>query len=169
MPLYLAGLWLAVNIAPGMSSDPEAKYSRSVEPNPASMTSAPCERAPSAKARASPGEVSRMSCAVTTDVAPTTRTKAAPKSRASDSLSSSGTTPRMSYALTIAAKFRRGRSGTRPTLTSVSSDLLLGGAGDDVRELQLFAFVAPAAVLTVVAGREADRRSVGQRHREHRE
>src|SRR3954451_24491838 len=60
-------------------------------------------------------------------------------------------------------------SGTRPTLTSVSSDLLLGGAGDDVRELQLFAFVAPAAVLTVVAGREADRRAIGQRHREHRE
>ena len=25
MPLYFAGLWLAVNIAPGMSSEPAAK------------------------------------------------------------------------------------------------------------------------------------------------
>ena len=34
MPLYCAGLWLAVNIAPGRSSEPAAKYSRSVEPEP---------------------------------------------------------------------------------------------------------------------------------------
>src|SRR3954454_16682794 len=80
-------------------------------------------------------------------------------SRASDSFSSSGTAPRMAEALTIVE-----RSGTSPTLTS---DLLLGGAGDDVRELQLFAFVAPAAVLAVVARGETDRRAIGQRHREH--
>ena len=50
MPLYWAGLCEAVNIAPAASSDPAAKYSRSVEPSPRSTTSMPCERTPSANA-----------------------------------------------------------------------------------------------------------------------
>ena len=43
MPLYCAGLCDAVNMAPGASSDPAAKYSRSVEPSPRSTTSRPCD------------------------------------------------------------------------------------------------------------------------------
>ena len=61
IPLYLAGLWLAVNIAPGSWSRPEAKYSRSVEARPMSITSAPALVTPSAKAAASPGLDGRMS------------------------------------------------------------------------------------------------------------
>ena len=34
MPLYCAGLCDAVNIAPGASRDPAAKYNRSVDPRP---------------------------------------------------------------------------------------------------------------------------------------
>src|SRR3954451_21679477 len=86
MPLYWAGLWLAVNIAPGTSSDPAAKYSRSVEPSPASITSTPRLITPSAKARDSGTDDSRMSCAVTTVRAPlsavTNSAKAAPSPRA---------------------------------------------------------------------------------------
>jgi hypothetical protein len=36
MPLYSAGLWLAVNIAPGASRWPLAKYSPSVDARPMS-------------------------------------------------------------------------------------------------------------------------------------
>ncbi len=61
MPLYCAGLWLAVNIAPGRPSDPEAKYSWSVDARPIIVTSAPAAAAPSANARAMPGEDGRMS------------------------------------------------------------------------------------------------------------
>ena len=61
MPVYFAGLWLAVNMAPGRSSRPEAKYSRSVEARPMSITSAPVLVTPSANAAASPGLDGRMS------------------------------------------------------------------------------------------------------------
>ena len=61
MPLYVAGLCEAVNIAPGRSSWPEAKYSRSVEPRPAITTSSPAVVTPSANAPASSGDDSRMS------------------------------------------------------------------------------------------------------------
>ena len=61
MPLYWAGLWLAVNIAPGRSSRPLAKYSWSVEHSPITVTSAPRAAAPRAKARDSAGEEGRMS------------------------------------------------------------------------------------------------------------
>ena len=46
MPLYCAGLCDAVNIAPGASSDPAAKYNRSVDPRPRSTRSRPCARDP---------------------------------------------------------------------------------------------------------------------------
>ena len=42
-----------------------------------------------------------MSCTVTTWEAPVSRTNAAPTASATSSSSSSGTTPRMSYALKI--------------------------------------------------------------------
>ena len=100
MPLYCAGLWLAVNIAPGTSSEPAAKYSRSVDPSPASTTSTPRLITPSAKARESGIEESRMSCAVTTAVAPlsptTNSANAAPIARLIFSSHWSGTTPRTS-------------------------------------------------------------------------
>src|SRR5690242_9285906 len=76
----------------------------SVEPRPASTTSAPWEVAPRANAAASGPDDSRMSCAVTTASAPVTRTNAAPAASATASSSSSGTTPRMSYALKILAR-----------------------------------------------------------------
>jgi hypothetical protein len=80
-------LWLAVNIAPGRCSAPLAKYSPSVEHRPISVTSAPRPAAPSAKARARPGELGRMSCPVTIASAPVVSTKAAPNSRARSSSS----------------------------------------------------------------------------------
>ena len=61
MPLYCAGLWLAVNIAAGASSDPAAKYTRSVEASPTSTTSAPASVAPSMKAFTSGTDDGRMS------------------------------------------------------------------------------------------------------------
>ena len=65
MPLYWAGLCDAVNIAPGQSRCPEAKYKKSVEPMPRSTTSVPQARAPSAKAAASSVPDGRMSRATT--------------------------------------------------------------------------------------------------------
>ena len=41
IPLYFAGLWLAVNIIPGKFNFPEAKYNMSVEDNPIRITSMP--------------------------------------------------------------------------------------------------------------------------------
>ncbi len=100
MPLYCAGLWLAVNIAPGRSRLPAAKYSMSVDPSPASTTSRPRLSTPSAKARDNGIDESRMSCAVTTAVAPdsacTNSANAAPIARATSSSHWSGTTPRTS-------------------------------------------------------------------------
>src|SRR6266498_4051939 len=59
MPLYWAGLWLAVNIAPGASRCPDAKYTRSVEARPSSTTSTPASVAPSANAALSGSEDGR--------------------------------------------------------------------------------------------------------------
>ena len=53
IPLYWAGLCEAVNMAPGASRLPDAKYSSSVEVSPRSTTSTPAEVTPSAKARVS--------------------------------------------------------------------------------------------------------------------
>src|SRR6516225_11522646 len=75
----------------------------SVEPSPPDTTSAPWEAAPSPKASASGPEEVRMSCTVTTAGAPVSRAKAAPTASATLSSSSSGTVPRMSYALKIFA------------------------------------------------------------------
>src|SRR5450631_2359785 len=73
----------------------------SVEPRPASMTSAPWAVAPRANAATSGGEDVRMSWVITISPAPVSRMKAAPAASATSSLSSPGTTPRMSYALMI--------------------------------------------------------------------
>ncbi len=50
MPLYCAGLCEAVNMAPGASRLPDAKYSSSVDVRPMSSTSAPAMVTPSANA-----------------------------------------------------------------------------------------------------------------------
>ncbi|SLH33695.1 Uncharacterised protein [Mycobacteroides abscessus subsp. abscessus] len=99
MPLYRAGLWLAVNIAPGQPNRPEAKYNSSVEASPMCTTSRPCAVTPSAKAAASSGEDSRMSCPTTTRVAPSpriNRAKEAPTSSTNRASIWSPTTPRTS-------------------------------------------------------------------------
>ena len=104
IPLYPAGLCDAVNIAPGMSRVPDAKYMRSVEASPTSMTSSPCSISPRANPATNPGPEGRMSRAITTLVAPCELTKEAkptPSACAMSALSSSCTVPRMSYALTI--------------------------------------------------------------------
>ena len=68
------------------------------------MTLAPWAVAPRANAPASGPEDVRMSWTITTSPAPVSRMKAAPTASATPSLSSPGTTPRMSYALMIFAK-----------------------------------------------------------------
>src|SRR5258708_6351878 len=73
----------------------------SVEPSPPDTTSAPWAAAPCPNASASSGEDVRMSCTVTTARAPVSRANAAPTASATPSSSSSGTVPRMSYALKI--------------------------------------------------------------------
>ncbi len=73
----------------------------SVEPRPPSITSAPWAAAPRANASASGRDEVRMSCTVTRLAAPVNRAKAAPTDSATCSSSSSGTIPRMSYALKI--------------------------------------------------------------------
>ena len=60
-PLYWAGLCDAVNMAPGASRVPEAKYMRSVEPRPRSTTSRPWDRTPSANASTNDTPDGRMS------------------------------------------------------------------------------------------------------------
>ena len=75
----------------------------SVEPSPADSTSAPWEAAPTPNASASGAEEVRISCTVTIVWAPVIRANAAPTAPATVSSSSSGTIPRMSYALKIFA------------------------------------------------------------------
>ena len=60
MPLYCAGLWLAVNITPAWPSRPD-EVELSVEARPIMITSAPAAVAPAAKAPARSGELGRMS------------------------------------------------------------------------------------------------------------
>src|SRR4051812_37559004 len=167
IPLYFAGLWLAVNIAPGMSSLPAAKYSRSVEPRPAPTTSAPRLVAPSAKAADKATPDSRMSRAVTICFAPVKRAKAAPRARAMSAFSWSGTTPRTSYALTMLE-----RSATRLTLVprtngaASDGDLVLLGLAQNRRDVEVRAGLLPRLGLAGVAGDEVDDRAVRQRHRD---
>ena len=98
MPLYCAGLWLAVNVAPAQSRVPHAKYSSSVEMLPITVTSAPRRVAPSAKASMNSGEEGRMSPPTTTEepVRPRTSTKAAPVARTLSAVMLSPTMPRTS-------------------------------------------------------------------------
>ena len=96
IPLYAAGLCDAVNMAPGASSRPEAKYIMSVEASPRSTTSAPALRAPAEKAAASSTPDSRMSRATMTRGVPAKRAKAQPMARQSRLSSWSGTVPRTS-------------------------------------------------------------------------
>ena len=76
----------------------------SVEARPPASTSAPWAVAPRPNASASGAEEVRMSCMVTIVVAPVTRANAAPTASATPSSSWSGTTPLMSYALTMLAR-----------------------------------------------------------------
>src|SRR3982750_1154330 len=110
----------------------------SVEPSPASTTSPPRLITPSAKARDSGTEDSRMSWAVTIAVAPlspvTNSANAAPIARLTSSSHSSGTTPRTSYALMIDdrsgnAAHPRTRGITHPGWHPVCADPN-GGAGE---------------------------------------
>ena len=103
MPLYSAGLWLAVNIAPGISKRPDAKYKPSVEHSPILITSTPAPVTPSINAETKSGPVGRISWPTTMRPVPPsisrifkTSTKAIPTSRESFGSHCSGTTPRMS-------------------------------------------------------------------------
>ena len=61
MPLYWAGLWLAVNIAAGASRRPDAKYARSVDARPELGDVGAREVTPSANASESGTDDGRMS------------------------------------------------------------------------------------------------------------
>src|ERR1700722_9256529 len=76
----------------------------SVEPRPAASTSAPWLAAPRRNAAASGAEEARMSCTVRIVAAPVSFANAAPTASATPSSSWSGTTPLMSYALTMLAR-----------------------------------------------------------------
>ena len=100
IPLYSAGLWLAVNIAPGNPNFPDAKYSMSVEANPIRMTSIPNEVAPAENASANNGDEGRMSSPIT--IVPGSlsicrnRAKATPVANAKSASISTSTKPRIS-------------------------------------------------------------------------
>ena len=68
-------------MAPGASRCPEAKYKKSVEAIPRSVTAAPSGRAPSAKAAESSTPDGRMSRTTSTRSAPVKRAMAAPMAR----------------------------------------------------------------------------------------
>ena len=108
IPLYSPGLWLAVNIAPGRPSRPEANHSSSVLARPMSTTSAPRLSTPSMKAAAIAGLLTRMSRPTTRVPSAAVRSKvstsAAPIAyapAASHCGSGPSVTPRMSLALKI--------------------------------------------------------------------
>jgi hypothetical protein len=88
--LYRAGLWLAVNIAPGRSSRPEAKYSMSVVASPMCATPVPRDVTPSVNASTSDGDEGRASRPTTIEGAPENSANAAPMRRAASSSNSSG-------------------------------------------------------------------------------
>ena len=95
-PLYRAGLCDAVNMAPGASRCPEAKYKKSVEAMPRSVTSTPSARTPSENARASSTPDSLMSRVTRISGAPAKRAMARPIARHMSASSWSGTVPRTS-------------------------------------------------------------------------
>src|SRR5918996_1449529 len=155
IPLYRAGLWLAVNMAPGSPSRPLAKYSWSVDASPMWTTSAPREVTPSANAADNGSEDGRMSCPTTTAPGPSrTSTNAAPTSRAIPSCSSSGTTPRMSYALTMPARSRTAEPYRRMEPSAL-------GAGQHAQVAPAADLVHPGSVRGLRAGGLAYR--VGER------
>ena len=132
MPLYSAGLWLAVNIAPGSPSFPEAKYNISVDAKPIRITSIPCEVTPAENASARIGEEGRMSSPIT--MVPGSRSickkraNATPVAKVKSASISTSTKPRMSYALKICANscityFLRWNCAK----VSASTNLLLSG------------------------------------------
>ena len=90
-------------MAAGASRLPAAKYTRSLEISPRSTTSAPSEVTPSANAADRAAPDARMSRPIRMRGAPVNRANATPTDRATDASSWSGTMPRMSYALKIAA------------------------------------------------------------------
>ena len=104
IPLYSAGLCEAVNIAPGASSLPAAKYTRSVLANPRSSTLMPREVTPLANEAARDSPVTRMSRATMTIGALTKSANATPSANATSSFISFGVVPRMSYALTMRSR-----------------------------------------------------------------
>ena len=77
----------AVNMAPGASSDPDAKYSSSVDARPMSTTSTPAAVTPSANARDSSVPDARMSRARTILGPPVKAAKATPTDRARSAFS----------------------------------------------------------------------------------
>ena len=98
MPLYWAGLCDAVNMAPGRIECPAAKYKKSVDAMPRSMTSTPSARTPSAKAADNSTPDWRMSRA-TRICRSAKRAMARPMARHMAASNWSGTVPRTSYAL----------------------------------------------------------------------
>ncbi|CAB4810921.1 unannotated protein [freshwater metagenome] len=105
IPLYCAGLWLAVNIAPGIFNFPAAKYNISVDARPIRITSKPREVTPAENASANCGEDGRISWPIT--IVPGSRScimnraNAAPVAKVKSGVNSDPTNPRMSYALKI--------------------------------------------------------------------
>ena len=95
IPLYAAGLCEAVNMAPGASRRPEAKYRMSVEASPRSVTDAPSQRAPSAKAADSSTPERRMSRA--------TRSRSRPGEAGEGAARWPGTASASSWSGTVAA------------------------------------------------------------------
>src|SRR3954451_21878153 len=159
MPLYWAGLWLAVNIAPGTPRCPDAKYSWSVDASPIIVTSAPAAAAPSANARAMPGDDGRMSCPTTTPLAcaSVTATKADPTARARLSSIWSGTVPRTSYALKTAESAAAEVPGMPVTLSAARGRQAAGRSG--VRRAEHPQVSAPTD-LTTGFRRQSERRRV---------
>jgi hypothetical protein len=88
--LYSGGLWLAVNIAPGSDSRPEAKYTMSVVANPISTMPTPVPVTPVANASDIAGEDSLQSRPRTTRSARAHEAKARPILNAADSSNWSG-------------------------------------------------------------------------------
>ena len=83
-------------MAPGASRRPEAKYKKSVEAIPRSVTAAPSARAPSAKAADSSTPEGRMSRTTSRRGRLVNRATAVPMARHRSASSWSGTVPRMS-------------------------------------------------------------------------
>src|SRR5215212_2546066 len=147
---------------PGSASDPDAKYRRSVEARPRSVTSAPEAVAPSASAAASSGEDNRQSRPIRILEAPLHDANAPPMRRAMSTSSSSGTTPRTSYALKM-----RSRSGdTSPHATGpTSASGLLDDHADHGLQRHVLAVTMPPFRLADVAGREREV-AAADRHRD---